>query len=110
MEVQIKTFSGLAHGNHVIVMTRGIVAIGGCSYILDKVAEATRPLLDCMVLIDFQDSTFQFLPSDIGGFVDSERYYRLHRRSRRKSKLTRFLAIFGKPDQVNESFNEEIFC
>lgn len=71
MNFQIKVLRGLDRGNYVIVITRGSVNIVGFNQLLDKVADATQPPLDCKVLIDFQDSTFHFLPSDVTEFVAS---------------------------------------
>lgn len=59
------------------MITRGAVDITGFKQILDKVIDATGPLLDCKILVDFQDSIFQFLPSDITEFLarfDSKRW------------------------------------
>jgi hypothetical protein len=71
MDFQMKIVRVLQRGNHVIVITRGPVDIDGFKYLFDKVIEETRPLLDCKVLIDFQDSKFKLLPSDAAEFVDS---------------------------------------
>ncbi len=71
MDFQMKIVRVLQRGNHVIAITRGPVDIDGFKYLFDKVIEETRPLLDCKVLIDFQDSKFKLLPSDAAEFVDS---------------------------------------
>jgi hypothetical protein len=71
MDFQMKVVRVLQRGNHVIAITRGPVDIDGFKYLFDKVIEETRPLLDCKVLIDFQDSKFKLLPSDAAEFVDS---------------------------------------
>ena len=71
MNFQIKVLRGLDRGNYVIVITRGSVNIVGFNDLLDKVADATPSPLDCKVLVDFQDSTFHFLPSDATEFFAS---------------------------------------
>ncbi len=71
MDFQMKIVRVLQRGNHVIAITRGPVDIDGFKYLFDKVIEETRPLLDCKVLIDFQDSEFKLLLSDAAEFVDS---------------------------------------
>jgi hypothetical protein len=71
MDFQMKIVRVLQRGNHVIAITRGPVDIDGFKYLFDKVIEETRPLLDCKVLIDFQDSKFKLLHSDAAEFVDS---------------------------------------
>jgi hypothetical protein len=77
MNYQIKVLRGLDRGDYIIMITRGAVDITGFEQILDKVIDATGPLLDCKILVDFQDSMFQFLPSDITEFLarfDSKRW------------------------------------
>jgi len=69
MSYQIKVLTGLDRGNFAIVITRGAVDFTGFERIFDQVIDATRTLLDCKVLIDFQDSTLQFLPSDVANFL-----------------------------------------
>lgn len=69
MNYQIKVLRGLDRGDYVIMLARGAVDIAGFEQILDKVIDATEPLLDCKVLVDFQDSIFQFLPPDITEFL-----------------------------------------
>jgi len=46
------------------------VNVQGLKHIFDKVIEETRALLDCKVLIDLQDSTFQLFASDVIELID----------------------------------------
>jgi SpoIIAA-like len=69
MNYHIKVLRGVDRGNYVIMITRGSVGIFEFEQIIDKVVDATGPLLDCKVLVDFQDSIFKFLPPDITEFV-----------------------------------------
>jgi hypothetical protein len=69
MNYQIKVLRGLDQGNFAIIITRGHVDLAGFEYILDRVIDATQTLLDCKVLIDFQDATFHFLPADVAKFL-----------------------------------------
>lgn len=69
MSYQLKVLTGLDRGNFAIVITRGAVDFTGFERIFDQVIEATRTLLDCKVLIDFQDSTIQFMTADIVNFL-----------------------------------------
>ena len=71
MDFQIKTFPGLERGNHVIAIIGGAVAVQGLNQIFNKVIDETRQLLDCKILIDFQDSILKILPSDILELVES---------------------------------------
>lgn len=73
MDLQIKLFSGLDRGNHVIVITRGSVDIEGFKEIFRHVVNTTRSLLDCKVLIDLQDATYKLDPGDIHAFADNLR-------------------------------------
>jgi hypothetical protein len=69
MNYQIKVLRGLDQGNFAIIITRGHVDLAGFEYILDRVSDATQTLLDCKVLIDFQDAIFHFLPADVAKFL-----------------------------------------
>jgi hypothetical protein len=69
MNYQFKVLRGLDRGNYVIMLARGAVDIAGFEQILDKVIDESGPLLDCKVLVDFQDSIFQFFPPDIAEFL-----------------------------------------
>ena len=62
MDLQIKLFNGLGRGNHVIVISRGLVDIDGFKEIFRNVANTTEFLLDCMILIDLQDATCRLEP------------------------------------------------
>jgi hypothetical protein len=69
MNYQLKVLRGLERGDYVIMLVRGGVDIAAFEQILDKVIDQSGPLLHCKVLIDLQDSVFQFLPSDITDFL-----------------------------------------
>jgi hypothetical protein len=73
MDLQIKLFSGLDRGNHVIIITRGSIDIEGFREIFRNVVNTTRSLLDCRVLIDLQDATYKLEPGDIRAFADNLR-------------------------------------
>ena len=73
MDLQIKLFSGLDRGNHVIIITRGSVDIEGFREIFRNVVNTTRSLLDCRVLIDLQDATYKLEPADIRAFAENLR-------------------------------------
>src|SRR4030095_9494367 len=73
MDLQIKLFSGLDRGNHVIIITRGSIDIEGFREIFRNVVNTTRSFLDCRVLIDLQDATYKLEPGDIRAFADNLR-------------------------------------
>ena len=73
MDLQVKLFSGLDRGNHVIIIIRGSVDVEGFKEIFRNVVHTTRSLLDSRVLIDLQDATCQLEPGEIRAFADNLR-------------------------------------
>jgi len=73
MDLQMKLFSGLDKGNYVIIITRGSIDIEGFREIFRNVVNTTRSLVDCKVLIDLQEATYQLEPSDIVAFAQNLR-------------------------------------
>lgn len=73
MDLQIKLFSGLDRGNHVIIISRGLIDIEGLREIFRNVVNTTRSLLDCKVLIDLQGATYKLEPDDIHAFANNLR-------------------------------------
>jgi hypothetical protein len=69
MDLQIKLFSGLDRGNHVIVITRGLLDLEGLKQIFRNVADTSRSLLDCRILVDLQEATCCLEPGDIRQFA-----------------------------------------
>jgi hypothetical protein len=69
MDLQIKLFSGLDRGNHVIVITRGLVDLEGLRQIFRNIVDTTRSLLDCRVLVDLQDATYCLEPGELHDFA-----------------------------------------
>lgn len=69
MNYQIKVLRGLDRGDYIIVVAHGAVDITGFEQILDELIHATEPLLDCKILVDFEDSVFRLLPSDVTEFL-----------------------------------------
>jgi hypothetical protein len=70
MDFQIKLFSWPDRGNHLIMITRGVLDIKGLLQIFQEVAAATEPLEDCKVVVDLQDITCNLAGSDVQAFVD----------------------------------------
>ena len=73
MDFQIKLFSWPDRGNHLIIITRGILDIKGIDQIFQEVVTATEPLRDCKVVVDLQDVTCNLQRADIQAFVDGVR-------------------------------------
>jgi hypothetical protein len=70
MDFQIKLFSWPDRGNHLIMITRGVLGIKGFEQIFQEVVTATAPLRDCKVVVDLQDTTYNLERADIQAFVD----------------------------------------
>jgi len=71
MDFQIKLFSWPDNrGNHLIMITRGVLDIKGFEQIFQEVMTATEPLRDCKVVVDLQDTTCNLERADIQAFVD----------------------------------------
>jgi hypothetical protein len=70
MDFQIKLFSWPDRGNHLIMITRGIIDIKGFEQIFREVVTATQPLQDCKIVIDLQDTTCNLESADVQVFVD----------------------------------------
>ena len=70
MDFQIKLFGWPDRGNHLIMISRGVMDIRGFEQMLQEVASATRPLRDCRVVIDLQDTACNLESADIRTFVD----------------------------------------
>ena len=63
MNIQAKLLRGV-DGNYLIMVVSGLVHINGVQRVLNRVIEASRQLLDCKVLLDFQDCTFRVQSSE----------------------------------------------
>jgi hypothetical protein len=70
MDFQIKLFSWPDRGNHLIIITRGVLDIKGFDQIFQEVVTATEPLGDCKVVVDLQDTTPNLAGVDVQAFVD----------------------------------------
>jgi hypothetical protein len=70
MDFQIKLFSWPDRGNHLVMITRGVMDINGFEQIFREVGTATQPLRDCKVVIDLQDAMCNVEDADIQALVD----------------------------------------
>jgi hypothetical protein len=77
MDFQIKLFSWPDRGNHLIIITRGVLDIKGIEQIFQELVTATEPLGDCKVVVDLQDTTCNLAQADIRAFVDGFKPERL---------------------------------
>lgn len=73
MDFQIKLFSWPDRGNHLIIITRGILDVGGLEQVFREVATVTQSLLDCKVVIDLQDAVCNLGTADIQAFANGRK-------------------------------------
>jgi hypothetical protein len=70
MDFQIKLFSWPDRGNHLIMITRGVMDIKGFDQIFQELLTATQSLRDCKVVVDLQDAMCNFDSANIQAFAD----------------------------------------
>ena len=70
MDFQVKLFSWPDRGNHLILITRGLLDIVALEQIFQEVTKVTHSLLDCKVMMDLQDAICDLKNADIQAFVD----------------------------------------
>lgn len=73
MDFQIKLFSWPERGNHLIMITRGLLDMDALEQIFQEVTTVTRALLDCKVVIDLQDAVCTLETTDIQAFVNGRK-------------------------------------
>ena len=73
MDFQIKLFSWPDRGNHLIMITRGILDVGGLEQVFREMATVTQSLLDCKVVIDLQDAVCNLGTIDIQAFANGRK-------------------------------------
>jgi len=69
MDFQIKLFSWPDKGDHLIMITRGLLDRAALEQIFHEVAEVTQPLQDCKAIIDLQDVACDLKMADIQTFA-----------------------------------------
>jgi hypothetical protein len=70
MDFQIKLFSWPDRGNHLIMITRGVMDIKGFDQIFREVITATQSLRDCKIVVDLQDAMCNLENADVQAFAD----------------------------------------
>jgi hypothetical protein len=70
MDFQIKLFSWPDKGDHLIMITRGVLDRAALEQIFEEVATVTQPLQDCKVIIDLQDTACDLKTADIENFAN----------------------------------------
>ncbi len=69
MRFQSKLFSWPEKGNHLILIARGLIDIKECREIFDKIAEMTRLLVQCKVIVELADAMCEFQPVEIDAWL-----------------------------------------
>lgn len=70
MDFQIKLFSWPDRGNHLIMITRGVMDIKGFDQIFQELLTATQSLRDCKVVVDLQDAMCNLENANVLAFAD----------------------------------------
>jgi hypothetical protein len=70
MDFQIKLFSWPDKGDHLIMITRGVLDRAALEQIFEEVATVTQPLQDCKVIIALQDTACDLKTADIENFAN----------------------------------------
>ena len=70
MDFQIKLFSWPDRGNHLIMITRGVMDIKGFDQIFQELLTATQSLRDCKVVVDLQDAMCNLENANVQAFAD----------------------------------------
>jgi hypothetical protein len=71
MRFKVKLLHWPDAGHHAVVITRGVVDARDVVNILRAITHATESLLDCKVLIDFEDAECRISASDRASVIDS---------------------------------------
>jgi hypothetical protein len=69
MDFQIKLFSWPDKGDHMIMITRGLLDRAALKRIFEEVTAVTKSLQNCKVIIDLQDTTCDFKMAEIQNFA-----------------------------------------
>jgi hypothetical protein len=69
MDLKIKFLQSQERGNHLIVITGGLIDAEGLEQIFRKIVETTQPLLSCKVLIDLEEAILKLEYGDIHRLV-----------------------------------------
>jgi hypothetical protein len=67
MNLKIKLLQLAERGNHLIVITGGVIDLPALEQIFRQVAAHTQSLLDCKVLIDLDTADLRLEPDDLHG-------------------------------------------
>jgi hypothetical protein len=70
MVVDVKVFRWPDKGNHVIVISRGVITREGFGRIFHDIGQTTRSLSYCRVLIDLEDATYSLGSADLVALAD----------------------------------------
>jgi hypothetical protein len=96
MDFHLKLVQLTEKGNHLIVITRGLVDGEGLAQIFRRITKATEALSECMIMIDLEDAELALQSGDfdaIAAQLDSDRW-------RAANKLALVSSDTGKLDQL----------
>ena len=64
MDFHLKLVQLTEKGNHLIVITGGLIDAGGFRQIFRRIAEKSQSLPQCMIMIDLEDAELKLDPAD----------------------------------------------
>jgi hypothetical protein len=73
MVFDIKVFRWPDKGDHVIIISRGLIDREGFRRIFDEIGQKIRALPQCRVLVDLEDATYSLEPADLVAVADEAR-------------------------------------
>jgi hypothetical protein len=96
MDFHIKLVQLTERGNHLIVITRGLIDAEGFRQIFRRITERTQSLSQCMIMIDLEDAELRLRPTEFDAIAqefDSNRW-------RVANKIALVSSDAGKFDQL----------
>ena len=69
MDLHIKLVQLTERGNHLIVITRGLIDANGLKQIFRQITETTQSLPHCMIMIDVEDAELRVQPAEYDAIV-----------------------------------------
>ena len=78
MDFHLKLVQLTEKGNHLIVITRGIIDGNGLAQIFRQISKATEALSECMIMIDLEDADLALQADDVEAIMaqlDSDQWH-----------------------------------
>ena len=69
MDFKIKLFNWQGKGHHLIIISRGVMDRMAFRRLFEEIETATENLIECKVIVDLSDSTYEIHRTEIQAFV-----------------------------------------